>query len=132
MTFTPHTHNLQHCWARLLTMLVVAHKHTTTEEILLWMIPSEPPKALQASECSELLDPMRASCLILAQHQPGKFKQMIWKGVFQAPAMRSKALGMENSAWAAPRGKVEGGRAADRKVMFACVAARRQSQGMRS
>ena len=42
-------------------------------EIVLWTTPSEPPKALQASECSELLDPMRASCLILAQHQPGKF-----------------------------------------------------------
>ena len=49
-------------------LLVVAHKHTTTKEILLWMIPSEPPKALQASECSELLDPMRASCQIPAQH----------------------------------------------------------------
>ena len=44
-------------------------------EIVLWTTPSEPPKALQASECSELLDPMRASCLILAQHQPGKFKE---------------------------------------------------------
>ena len=42
---------------------------------MLWTTPSEPPKALQASECSELLDPMRASCLILAQHQPGKFKK---------------------------------------------------------
>ena len=113
-------------------LLATARTQIAAREIVLWTTPSEPPKALQASECSELLDPMRASCLILAQHQPGKFKQMIWKGVFQAPAMRSKALGMENSAWAAPRGKVEGGRAADRKVMFACVAARRQSQGMRS
>ena len=26
-------------------------------EILLWMTPSEAPKALQTSECSELLDP---------------------------------------------------------------------------
>ena len=66
---------------------------------MLWTTPSEPPKALQASECSELLDPMRASCLILAQHQPGKFKPTIWKSVFQAPAMRPKALGTENSAW---------------------------------
>ena len=49
-------------------MLVAALKRTTTGEILLWMIPSEPPKALQASECSELLDPMRASCQIPAQH----------------------------------------------------------------
>ena len=41
--------------------------------MLLWMTPSEAPKALQASECSELLDPTRASCWISAQHQPGKF-----------------------------------------------------------
>ena len=48
--------------------LVVARKLTTSREILLWMTPSEAPKALQASECSELLDPMRASCWISAQH----------------------------------------------------------------
>ena len=30
--------------------------------ILVWMTPSEVPKALQASGCSELLDPMRALC----------------------------------------------------------------------
>lgn len=42
-------------------------------EILLWTTPEEPPRALQASECHELLDPTRASCLILAQRQPGKF-----------------------------------------------------------
>jgi hypothetical protein len=53
--------------------LVVAHKQTTSREILLWMTPSEAPKALQASECSELLDPTRANCWISAQHQPGKF-----------------------------------------------------------
>ena len=50
------------------TVLVVARKQTTSREILLWMTPSEAPKALQASECSELLDPMRASCWISAQH----------------------------------------------------------------
>ena len=48
--------------------LVAARKLATSEEILLWMIPSEAPKALQAPECSELLDPMRASCWISAQH----------------------------------------------------------------
>ena len=68
---SPHMEDLiLSTWAGLhfFAMLVVAHKHTTTKEILLWMIPSEPPKALQASECSELLDPMRASCQIPAQH----------------------------------------------------------------
>ena len=49
-------------------VLVNAQKHITSREILLWMTPSEAPKALQASECSELLDPMRASCWIFAQH----------------------------------------------------------------
>ena len=51
-----------------LTLLEVARKLTPSKEILLWMTPSEAPKALQASECSELLDPMRASCWIFAQH----------------------------------------------------------------
>ena len=44
-----------------------------SQELMLWMTPSEAPKALQASECRELLDPMRASCWISAQHWPGKF-----------------------------------------------------------
>ena len=39
-----------------------------SREILLWMTPSEAPKALQTSECSELLDPMRAILRISAQH----------------------------------------------------------------
>ena len=55
-------------------LLATARMQIAAREIVLWTTPSEPPKALQASECSELLDPMRASCLILAQHQPGKFK----------------------------------------------------------
>ena len=48
--------------------LAVARKLTASGEMLLWMTPSEAPKALQTSECSELLDPMRASCWISAQH----------------------------------------------------------------
>ena len=51
-----------------LLSLAEAHKLAASTEILLWMTPSEAPKALQASECSELLDPMRASCWIFAQH----------------------------------------------------------------
>ena len=51
-----------------IVLLVEARKLTTPREILLWMTPSEAPKALQASECSELLDPTRASCWIFAQH----------------------------------------------------------------
>jgi len=49
-------------------LLATARKLVASQEILLWMTPSETPKALQASECSELLDPMRASCWISAQH----------------------------------------------------------------
>ena len=51
-----------------LFLLAEARKLSASKEILLWMTPSEAPKALQASECSELLDPMRASCWISAQH----------------------------------------------------------------
>ena len=47
------------------SMLAAARKQASSQEILLWMTPSEAPKALQASECSELLD---ASCWISAQH----------------------------------------------------------------
>ena len=43
------------------------------------MTPSEAPKALQAAECSELLDPTRANCWISAQHQPGKFTNFRWE-----------------------------------------------------
>ena len=48
-------------------VMVVAQKRTTSREILLWMTPSEAPKALQTSECSELLDPTGASYWIIAQ-----------------------------------------------------------------
>ena len=48
--------------------LATARMQIAAREIVLWTTPSEPPKALQASECSELLDPMRASCQIPAQH----------------------------------------------------------------
>ena len=48
-------------------LVETARKLVASQEILLWMTPSE-TKALQASECSELLDPMRASCWISAQH----------------------------------------------------------------
>ena len=53
---------------RFTRMLVGARKRPTSWEISLWMTPSEAPKALQTSECNELLDPTRASCWIFAQH----------------------------------------------------------------
>ncbi len=40
--------------------------------------PKRDPRALQASECHELLNPTRTSCLILAQRQPGKLADYIW------------------------------------------------------
>ena len=49
-------------------LLAADRKQAASREMLLWMTPSEAPKALQASECSELLDPLRASCRIPAQH----------------------------------------------------------------
>ena len=42
-------------------------------EIMLWTTPEEPPRALQASECHELLDLARTRFMIRAQRQPGKF-----------------------------------------------------------
>ena len=60
-------HNLQD-QSNNAAMLEEARKLTSSREILLWMTPSEAPMALQASACSELLDPMRASCWIFAQH----------------------------------------------------------------
>ena len=51
-------------------------------EIVLWTTPEGPPKASQASECSELLDLTRAAYLIAAQRQPGKFTPTRdWRGV---------------------------------------------------
>jgi hypothetical protein len=37
-----------------------------------------PPRALQTSECSELLNPTRTSYLILVQRQPGKLAELAW------------------------------------------------------
>ena len=56
------------------------------------MIPSEAPKALQASECSELLDPTRANCWISAQHQPGKFTSVCWRPLAWADKRKLRAL----------------------------------------
>ena len=61
-------HRLPHAGRDWSAQLAAARKQAAWREILLWMTPSEAPKALQASECSELLDPMRASCWISAQH----------------------------------------------------------------
>ena len=58
---------------------VDAREQSTSKEILLWMTPSEAPMALQASECSELLDHTRASCWIVAQRWPGKFMVARWR-----------------------------------------------------
>lgn len=84
------------CW------LVVAQEQTTSREILLWMTPSEAPKALQASECSELLDPTRANCWISAQHQPGKFKSLLQILRRQALQTFKLALGVHCPATKTP------------------------------
>ena len=73
-------------------LLATARMQIAAREIVLWTTPSEPPKALQASECSELLDPMRASCLILAQHQPGKFMAADAKLSYTFMSIFTKAL----------------------------------------
>ena len=73
-------------------LLAEARKLTASKEILLWMTPSEAPKALQASECSELLDPTRANCWISAQHQPGKFKSLL--EILRRPALQTFKLAL--------------------------------------
>ena len=40
-----------------------------------------PPRALQTSECNELLDPTRTSYVILVQRQPGKLETVKRDGV---------------------------------------------------
>ena len=55
-------------WFDIGGLLAAARKQAVSREMLLWMSPSEAPKALHASERSELLDPVRASCWISAQH----------------------------------------------------------------
>ena len=64
-------------WGWGTSMLVNAQKHITSREILLWMTPSEAPKALQASACNELLGPTGAICWIVAQCQPGKIAKFM-------------------------------------------------------
>jgi len=52
----------------LLSNLAGAPKQPASKQILLWNSPTEAPKALQASECSELLGHMEANYWIFAQH----------------------------------------------------------------
>ena len=47
--------------------LGVARKLTPSREILPWMTQSEDPKAVQASECSELIDPRERTAACDAQ-----------------------------------------------------------------
>ena len=55
------TKSQHHPSPQLQIILADARKQPATQEILLWMTPLEAPKALQASECSELLGLMRAN-----------------------------------------------------------------------
>ena len=46
-----------------------------------------PPRALQTSECSELLNPTRMSYLILVQRQPGKLVDIFWTTKYITPEL---------------------------------------------
>ena len=61
-------------YSQNINLLAIARKLIAFEEILLWMIQSEAPKALHASDCNELFDPMTTSCWMFAQYYPGKLK----------------------------------------------------------
>ena len=62
-------------------LLAAAQKQAASWEILPWMTPSGAPQALQASECSELLDPVRANYWISAQNWPGKLTAFLSRQV---------------------------------------------------
>ena len=79
--------------------LAAAREQAAFREILLWMTPSEAPKALQASECSELLDPMKASCWISALHSPGKFNP------FRRHAHTCRCGLLARVFWGSPHGR---------------------------
>ena len=64
--FASHGHKLPIPLAN--AMLAEARKLTAPEEILLWLAPSDAPKALQAPERRELPDPTGTSRRILAHH----------------------------------------------------------------
>ena len=55
-------------------------------------ISEKPPKALQTSECDELLDLARTSCLILVQRQPGKFIQIKFLKIYYCWCCATTAL----------------------------------------
>jgi len=61
-------------------------------EIMLWATPEGPPRALQTSECRELLNPTRTSCLILAQRQPGKLLPLGHRGSHRFPPHSTTSL----------------------------------------
>ena len=61
-----------HGYCKLYTFWKQRVRTLPWSEILLWATHDAPPRALQASECSELLNPTRTSCVILVQRQPGK------------------------------------------------------------
>ena len=63
----PTREHISDCLA-IAIFLAVTKKQATSREIALWMTPPGAPRALQASERSELLDPVRARCWISTQH----------------------------------------------------------------
>ena len=61
-------------------------------EIVLWSTASQHPSESQTSECSDLLSRSRATCLIVAQRQPGKLTNHgLFKLLLQRPPTRTGA-----------------------------------------
>ena len=71
--------------------MVFARQQINSREILGWVTPSEAPKALQASERSDPVDPTRANSWISAQHQPGKFALSTLRILGQGPLTVQRA-----------------------------------------
>ena len=59
---------------KLLAVVATARtRDASRQKLCCGPTPEEPPKALQTSECDELLDLTTTSCVILVERQPGKF-----------------------------------------------------------
>ena len=69
-------------------------------EILLWTTTSLHPSESQTSECSDLLSRSRATCLIVAQRQPGKLMDQTSPGyVWQRRLAMTGTNRWEKNIW---------------------------------
>ena len=72
------------------TLLGTARKRRPPlPEILLWTTASRHPSESQTSECSDLLSRSRATFVIVAQRQPGKLNNMVFREFISSQLVQS-------------------------------------------